>query len=306
MLARPDFKHIPVILNPAAGPERPVLRALNAAFQAARVDWSLHLTKHAGDARRLARQLLAEGVEVVAVYGGDGTIKEVAAELAEQAMPLAILPGGTGNALALELGIPLELEQAVALACGGMPAVIRAIDMGQVGERRFVLRASIGLETALLQNTDRPLKEQWGHMAYALTALQQIPDYPLIRYDLTLDQQPLEAEGVLCAIANSAQIGWVAGLTLAQGVSVSDGWLDVIVLSRVGVLALAELATSNLARTDWGVEIRHWRAKEITVLADPPQAAALGGDVIGNTPVSAHVLPGVLQVIVPAPAPAAG
>lgn len=295
---RPPYRHVPVIVNPASGPDRPVLKILNHAFQAAGADWEVYLTKKAGDAQRLAGELRRAGAEVIAVYGGDGTVKEAARSLRGSRVPLAIFPGGTGNALATDLGLPRDLAQAVALVCGA-PTQLRPVDMGQIGEHVFILRASMGLETELLRGTDRQLKDQVGKLAYPLTALQQLGNQPMVRYHITIAGREFEAEGVLCAIANSAQMG-VAGLALAQRVDVSDGLLDVIVLKDADLMALVEIATSNLVQDDLSLEIQHWQGREITVAAEPPQAVAIGGDIIAQTPISARVIPGALQVIVPA------
>ena len=294
----PRYRHVPVVVNPASGPDRPVLKVLNQVFRATGVDWDIHLTKRAGDAERWARELADSGAEVVAVYGGDGTVKEVARALIGRETPLAIFPGGTGNALAVELDLPLNLAQAVELVCGA-PSAVRLVDMGQIGEHMFVLRASMGFEAELLRATARELKDRLGQLAYPLAALQQlIGDQPTTSYRITLDGQEVETEGVQCTIANSTQMG-VSGMRLAQGASVSDGLLDVIVLTSVDFLALAEIATSNLAEVDLGIEVRHWQGRLITIAADPPQAVALGGDVIAQTPVTARVLPGAIRVIVP-------
>jgi YegS/Rv2252/BmrU family lipid kinase len=291
------MRRLPVIVNPASGPDQPVLKQLNRAFRTAGRDWEILLTRQAGDAHRLAAELRAAGEPVIAICGGDGTLKEAAGALAGGEAALAILPGGTGNALATELGIPLNLEAAAALACQPAPA-LRAVDLGQIGEHLFVLRASLGLETELLRGTDRALKDHLGPLAYPLTALQRIGSVPFVDYRLTIDGREIDARGVQCTIANSAQMG-VTGLALAQGVNVSDGLLDVIVLSAVDVPALIAIATSNFLGQDTGVEIQHWQGREVTVAANPPQAVALGGEIIGETPATARVVPAALRVVVP-------
>jgi YegS/Rv2252/BmrU family lipid kinase len=289
---------VPVIVNPASGPDRPVLKILNRAFQAAGADWDIYLTKKAGDAQRLAEELMRAGAEVIAVYGGDGTVKEIARGLRGSGIPLAIFPGGTGNALATDLSLPHDLAQAVALVCGA-PTHLRPVDMGQIDEHVFILRASMGMETELLRGTDRQLKDDLGQLAYPLTALQQLRNQPVARYHITVEGREFEAEGVQCAIANSAQMG-VAGLALAQRVDVSDGLLDVIVLKSADLIALVEIATSNLVQDDLRLGIQHWQGREITVAAEPPQTVAIGGDLVAQTPISARVIPGALRVIVPA------
>ncbi len=304
------MSRLPVIINPASGPDQPVLKLLNRGFASVGREWEPLLTRGAGDAERLAAELRAAGEPLVAVCGGDGTLKEAARALAGGETALAILPGGTGNALATELRVPLNLEAAAALAgrtlSGGMAAggaqgapAQRALDLGRIGAHLFVLRASLGLETALLRGTERGLKDQLGPLAYPLTALQTIGTLPFVDFQITVDGRTVKARGVQCTIANSAQMG-VSGLALAQGVSVSDGFLDVIVLTMVDVSALVTIAASNVLGQDTGLEIQHWRGREITVAADPGQAVALGGDIIGQTPVTATVWPAALRVVVPA------
>jgi hypothetical protein len=147
-------RHIPVIVNPAAGPDRPVLKLLNHGFRAVGADWDVHLTRRAGDAARLARELRAAGAEMVAVCGGDGTVKEVAGALAGSGFPFAILPGGTGNALAQELTIPLDLAAAASLAGGagttgaglraGVPSLITPFAGDQASWAERVVQLGVG------------------------------------------------------------------------------------------------------------------------------------------------------------------
>lgn len=291
---------LPVIVNPAAGPDQPVLKLLNRGFASVNCAWDIYLTRAAGDVERLTAGFRAAGAPVVAVCGGDGSVKEAARALAGGATALALLPAGTGNALAKDLGLPLGLEAAAALA-GKAPAAraLRAIDLGRLNDHWFVLRASLGLETELLRGTDRALKDRLGPLAYPVTALQRLGRVPFVDYHFTIDGRAVSARGVQCTLANSAQMG-IVGLSLAQGVSVSDGLLDVIVLSAVDANALMSLAASHVLGHDTGVEIQHWQGREITVTADPPQAVALGGDVVAQTPVTATVAPGALRVVVPA------
>ena len=291
------YPYVPVIINPASGPDRPVLSLLNAAFSQAGVDWDVYITKRAGDAREKARQLVEAGAPLVAVYGGDGTVKEVAQSLARTSTHLAIFPGGTGNALAGELSLPVDLTQAARLVCGA-PAHLRPVDMGEVNGELFVLRASLGFETELLRGADRELKDRLGKLAYPAVALHQIETLTPTRYRLTVDGRAIEAEGVQCTVANSLQMG-LGRLALAQGADVSDGRLDVLVLRKMDLAALAAIALSNVVGEDVSEEVQHWQAREVTVAAEPPQELAFGGTVVARTPVTIRVVAGALQVVVP-------
>lgn len=298
----PSFHHLPIIINPAAGPDRPVLRILNTVFASRAIDWDVYLTRGPGDAFHFAQQLVGAGEAVIGVYGGDGTVKEVVPALVGQPCTLALLPGGTGNALAVDLGLPQELAQAARLICDPAQHALRVIDVGQIGQHHFVLRASLGLETELLQSAGRELKDQWGRLAYPLAALRKLSlgEIPLTRYHISLDGQSVTADGLQCTVANSAQLGLAGGgLALAQGVSVSDGLLDVIVLTQLNIEALAGIAASHWVGENLTVEVLHWQGCSITVEADPPQAVGLGGDVIGFTPVQVDIVPSALRVIVP-------
>jgi diacylglycerol kinase family enzyme len=294
-----------VILNPASGPDLPVLKLLNRGFHAVGVEWEPRLTRAAGDAHRMAQELGAAS-RLFAVCGGDGTVKEVATALAGAGYPFAILPGGTGNALARDLGLPLDLAAAATLAGSAFlnkPGwALREIDMGRLryaeGERLFVLRASMGLETEILRNTTRSQKDQLGPLAYPLTAFQRVSAVPFTKYRLLIDGREVNTQGVQCTLANSAQMG-VSGFALAQGANPGDGLLDVIVLTRVDWDALANIAVSNLFRADIGLEVQHWQGRTIAVEADPPQAVAFGEDIVAQTPVTAEVVRAALRVVTP-------
>jgi hypothetical protein len=99
------------VVNPAAGQPKPVLHTLNSVCGAAGVNWAVSVTRKSGDAIRFAQKALAEGFDVVAAFGGDGTVMEVASALMGGEVPVAILPGGTANVMSTELRIPNDLTQ---------------------------------------------------------------------------------------------------------------------------------------------------------------------------------------------------
>jgi diacylglycerol kinase family enzyme len=158
------------IINPAAGQDQPILKVLNTALQAAEVEWDVFITKAAGDAHRLAQEAVAAKADLVIVHGGDGTVMEVASGLIGSQVPFAIIPGGTANVMSLELGIPNGAVESCALAVNP-EAATRVIDMGQIGDHFFLLRASVGFEAAMVEGADRELKDRLG-FAYAFSALQ--------------------------------------------------------------------------------------------------------------------------------------
>ena len=109
------IKRVLVIINPASGQAQPVLHTLNRVFTEAEIDWPVAITKGDGDAAQAAAQAASADVDAVAVYGGDGTVMEVANALHGTSLPMAILPGGTANVLSIELDVPGQLKAAARL-----------------------------------------------------------------------------------------------------------------------------------------------------------------------------------------------
>jgi diacylglycerol kinase (ATP) len=300
----PQFKRVHIIVNPASGQDRPVLSILNEVFHPSGIDWEVFVTKQAGDAVRYAREAVAAGVDAVGVYGGDGTVMEVASALVNTNMPLAIFPGGTANVMSVELGVPSDPAEACALVTGGR-STIRSIDVGQYGDHIFLTRLGMGLESNVIENTAREQKDRMGWLAYALNTLRELADPKVSRYRLTLDGEVVETEGLTCVVANSGIITPNSGIpgrgvvSFAPGISVSDGLLDVVVIRGADLGSLLSVAASMMAGNENAEPLLHWTAREVLVEADPPQTIQLDGEILDQTPAHARVVPNALRVIVP-------
>jgi diacylglycerol kinase (ATP) len=296
---RVECKSIVVIVNPAAGQDKPFLQTMNTAFRNAGIDWDLRITKEAGDATRLAQEAVAAGVDVVGAYGGDGTVGEVAAALQGTDVPLAIFPGGTANVMSVELGIPADLGLAAALVCGN--GLLRPVDMGRIGDRRFMLRATVGFSAEMTKITEREDKNRLGNLAYILSAIKLLPDAHSVPYKLVLDGETVEAPGTICFVANSGSMG-IPGLTLNNKMDISDGLLDVVLIEAERIGAILSLAANAAGLSE---PVHHWQVREVTVSAEPSQTVEVDGEVIDPTPLTASVIPQAIKVIVP-PTPANG
>ena len=287
---------IPVIINPAAGRRAPVLAELNQVFRSAGVRWSVELTQSEGDGIRLARQLVEQGAEIVAVYGGDGTMSEVATGLADTGTAMAILPGGTGNVLTYEFGIPQDLMAAARLAV--QKHDIRIVDLGEVGDRKFLIRAGVGLEVAAIDRTTRELKDRFGLLAYGIGSLQALLETRPMDCLLELDGEIHETQGVVCTVANAGAWGW-PGLRLSPRIDIEDGLLDVFVFRRVDLKLIAQFISDNVGGTLSLGDLQHWQVKRVRIEVDPPQAVQVDGDQMGMTPVELRSRPQSLRVVVP-------
>ena len=138
-------KRMHVVINPASGQPQPVLHTVNLVCHELDVDWDASITKASGDGHRFAQEALATDVDVVAAFGGDGSVMEVASALMGSQVPVAILPGGTANVMSTELRGPHDLTQAGQRACG-QNSTTQTVDMGQVGEPTFMLRVAMGFD----------------------------------------------------------------------------------------------------------------------------------------------------------------
>ena len=288
---------ITVILNPAAGQNSPLLKTFNRVFHDAGYQWDIRLTNQFGDGQHHARRAIQEGVDIVAVYGGDGSIMDVAAGMVGSHVPLAILPGGTGNALATELNLPRSLRDACTLVVN--PAhQIKAIDAAFVNDVCFMLRAGIGLDAIIVKEADRDLVDRFGVVAYAMATIEALNSCKPSDFHLTIDGKDFFVEGQSCMIANAATLG-LPGLMLSPNVSITDGLLEVFVIRKADLGSLLSLASRVVGRTEDQVTFPHWQGTEILVSADPAMDVEGDGELIGHTPVTIKVKPGAIKVIVP-------
>ena len=296
-LARHRKKWLMVVVNPAAGQFSPDLKAFNRIIHGAGMDWELEITNGLGDGGKLAARAVAEGASMVAACGGDGTVRDVVAGLLGSGVPLAILPTGTGNALAKDLGIPLDLNSACALMVDSR-AKRRAIDLGTVGDGLFLLRSGVGLEAEITRTADRGLKDRLGPLAYITATVQAWNSAPVSHYRLVMDDAIVEIDGLACMVANAGSLG-IPGLAISPHVRIDDGLLDVFVIRRHDLAELGALAASVTGAVEDANSLPHWQTRAISIEAVPPQGVEADGEELGFTPLQIEVIPGAVQVIVP-------
>lgn len=298
---------IHVIVNPAPSRRIPLLAILNQAFHDAGIRWDISITHGTGDGATLARKAVAEGAEAVVVYGGDGTVMEVASGLVGTGVPLLILAGGTGNLVASELRLPTQLEKACELICGETYST-RLIDVGMIGEQPFLLRVGCGIEVGVVQEATRELKDQFGKFAYVWAGIKMLQDIPEADYELVIDgKETIKASGVACVVANAGTVG-VGRLTLAPSVDVCDGKLDLFLLKRANIEGIVQIAgkmtgldrliQDDDARLDASQAMTHWSVETVEIRTDPVLDIQVDGDVIAKTPQVIRVLPAALKVVV--------
>lgn len=287
---------LPIIINPAAGQKAAVLKELNRIFRPAGIRWTVEVTLEEGDAYQHAEKFVAQGAEIIAVYGGDGTISEVATAIAGTESALAILPGGTGNVLTYEFQIPRKLIQAAELLTSDYQ--IRVYDLGQIGKRKFLLRVGVGFESLVIEKSHRELKDRFGLLAYGIAGLQALKDAHQMHYRLNLDGTQIEMDGLACTIANSGHLG-LPGLSLSPTVNMEDGLLDVIVLRKVDIEKIISSLLKSPIKGHVLEGFQHWQVKKARIDVTPPQSVQLDGDIIGSSPIEVECNPQCLKVVVP-------
>ncbi|HET7275587.1 MAG TPA: diacylglycerol kinase family protein [Longimicrobiaceae bacterium] len=290
-------------MNPAAGQDEPVRvrRQLGGALTVRSVPFDLVETTGAGDAVEWARRGLHLGYHSVLAVGGDGTVAEVITGLAGSQIPLGIVPQGTGNQLAGNLGIPSDLERAVEIAVSGD---IIPLDLGQLADGRyFALMAGAGWDATVMSTATREMKDRWGFGAYLYAGLRHAAARPSTLFRITADDVEFEVRAATVIVANAGQLVYdllPVEMRIGPGVSFHDGLLDICVF--------APRTLSDVAMVLWRVARRNYvgddrmiylQAHSIRVEADPPVITQVDGDPDGETPLVASAVRGGVLVRVP-------
>jgi YegS/Rv2252/BmrU family lipid kinase len=243
-----------------------------------------------------AREAIAAGVDLVLASGGDGTITACAAAVAGSGIPLAVLPSGTGNLLARNLGLPLELDEALAVALTGTS---RQLDVGCANGRCFLVMAGLGFDARMLGGASEPLKKRMGWAAYIVSGLQHLQDRP-VRVTLRADgARPLRRRASAVIIGNVGSLQ--AGVPLLPDAHPGDGRLDAVVLTARGLTAWLALAAHVLTRQRATSRVARLTFRELRVDVGRTQPWQLDGEVVGRTQrLVVTIADGKLLVRVPA------
>ncbi len=285
------------VVNPNArgvpSPERLMLAP--AWLRVAGWQTAVEYTRGPGHATELARAAAAAGVGVVVAVGGDGTVNEVVNGLVGTDTALAVLPCGTANVWAREIGMPHAPDRAAAAIHRGW---LRRVDTGRVGSRHFLLMASLGLDSQVAALVEPLRKRRWGALAYAGRGLREAIAYTSHRAMVWLDGQRLDCNLMVMVVGNTRSYGGV--LQVTNEARVDDGLLDVVVYNGSGVnRLLRHLARTLLGRHANTGESVYTQAREIRVELPRPLPVQADGDVVGSTPVEIICAPGSLWAVVP-------
>jgi diacylglycerol kinase (ATP) len=288
-----------LIVNPQAGPglwagAQPAAQRLQAA------GWHVDTveTDHKGHAVELARLAVARGYHLVIGCGGDGTLNEVVQGLVGSATALGIIPMGTANVLARDVGIPLDPVRAAEALLTGR---VRVVDVGRAGDRAFIMMAGIGLDADVVQEVEqtsgRPLRWLkaprlfWGTVRRFFT-------YQGTRMRLALDDQRERGRVMMVVVGN---IRSYAGLfQITHEADWDDGLLDVVVFYSGGFwVKIGNLISVLRRRHRYRQGIAYHRVRQVRVWAARPVPVQADGDLVGATPMTFTIEPRALRVVLP-------
>jgi YegS/Rv2252/BmrU family lipid kinase len=245
--------------------------------------------------RGQAKSAVSAGVGLVLACGGDGTVTACAEGVIGTGVPLAIIPMGTGNLLARNAGLPMDLDEALAAALGGTQ---QPIDAGRVNGELFVVMAGLGLDARMLSDTSDPLKKRLGWFAYAISAVRHLGDRPM-KMTVSADggrRRQMRANTLIVGNVGSLQ----GGLPLLPDARPDDGMLDAVVLIAGGLTGWLAAAVNILLRRPARGGIYRTQFSELQVTLDQEQPWELDGEVMESVRrLTVVVQPGALLLRMP-------
>ncbi len=297
---------IAVIINPISGtggsPEVARQRAVMAAACLDRhgLAGDVFVTERTGHARELARASVAGGVaggvSLVAAWGGDGTVNEVGSVLAFGPIPLLIIPSGSGNGLASELGLPRRAADTLELLRTGHD---RRIDAGEIDGRLFFNVAGIGLDARVAQRfAENRLRR--GFLRYLQFTAQELFNDPPDAHVIATESEVIRARTMLIAIANGRQYG--NGALIAPSARLDDGRLEVVVIrQRSPIEALFQVPRVFAGQIERVRGVTTRSAERVRIDGSGAVVFHVDGEpYVGGATLEARVHAGALSVRVPA------
>jgi len=250
-------------------------------------------TTKPGDARRLAREAAAHGYRTVVAAGGDGTINEVVNGLAGSPVSLGILPVGTMNVFATELGMPGNLAKCWEIILAGHT---RTIDLARANKEYFVQLAGVGLDAQVVEATTWEAKKSFGPLSYLISAAQIAARKPP-KLLIEIDGQTREGSFVL--VGNGRHYG--GPLKFFNRAHYDDGKLDVLIFKNIGYLDIARyLATILMGTHADQPDVEYLQTARAEVQSDEEVPVECDGEVVMKAPVVFRISSKKLRVVVPA------
>ena len=280
-----------VILNPAANSER--ARRWRSRVEELTRGAVLCATSQTGEAEAIARRAVRDGYAKIIAAGGDGTINEVVNGLAGTDAALGLLPMGTMNVFANELGLPAtNLDECWDIICAGRT---RTIDLPNANGKHFVQLAGVGLDAQAVKETSLAFRRSFGPLSYIISAAQ-IASRPPPR--LTIESADITtSEGSFVLVGNGRLYG--GPFPFFKRALIDDGLLDVLVFKRIGYLEIIRYLQDVIFSPSITMpEIEYFQTAHLRVSSEDEVPVEVDGELIGNCPVEFQMGERGLRVLV--------
>lgn len=289
-------REIALLTNPTAGKgrgARVAAQVLPRLREAGLVVRNL-LGRDPDEARQLAEQCVADGVDSLVVVGGDGMVHVAVQALAGTTTRLGVVPAGTGNDVARYLGLPRnDPDAALAVVIGGRD---RVIDLAKAGATYYVTVLCAGFDAVVNERANR-MRWPRGQMRYNLATVAELSTFRPIPYVLDVDGEEHRFEAMMVSVGNGPSFG--GGLRITEGAELDDGLLDVVVILPMSKLELVRTYPKLFKGTHvHHPGYRHHHAKRVTIAAQGITTYA-DGERIGPLPMTIEIAPAALRVLVP-------
>jgi len=268
-----------------------IIEAVTEECERANIKLDMEFTKYPKHAMKIAEDAKNK-YDLLIVAGGDGTVNEVINGIANSSTTLAIIPFGTSNVLALELGIPSNTKEAAELITEGKRT---KIDLGfaemKEGSRFYAIVLAVGFDAALMENATSEFRNKWGIFAEPIMGI----NFVTCRWQKIRIEHTTNSIGYFVLIANSKFIG--GGYQIANAANTKDGVLDLVIINRKWWKVLPLLLSASIGKGNKFQHNEYYRIKAASVYGTPDLLVQVDGDIVGTTPVKVTIVPKALNVI---------
>lgn len=284
-----------VVRNPTAGRRRHgYYRRIIDALEATGCTVSCHDTMRSGDAEKIAAEVDGTDCDVLVIAGGDGTINEALNGLRADSPPLGVIPLGTANVLALELGLSTEPAAIAAVIAGGRPVSIR---LGRLNGRRFVMMAGVGFDARVVAGVTTRFKRLAGKGAYVWRTVVELVRYQDAAYAAEIDGVGYRAASVV--VANGRYYG--GPFMIAPEADLCADSFEVCLFESGGRFNAIRYGLGLLTRRIHKMDgLRIVRGRSITILGPLAEPIQIDGDMFGQLPASIELDSDPVSVLLPA------
>lgn len=287
---------VQAIINPISGvgSKRKIPRMLENVCREKGYSLSVTFTEYPGHASELTQKALQEGYTCIIAVGGDGTVNEIAKTMLHSNAVLGIIPKGSGNGLARELHIPMDVKRAVDMLAKGHVSVI---DACEANGRVFFCTCGVGFDAKVSESFAQ--EKHRGSLTYIKNTIEEYLNYKPEPYELIVDNQTIKEKAFLVACGNASQYGNNA--FIAPHANIQDGEMDITILSPFTPLDIAPLAIQLFTKQiDRNSKIKIMKAKNVSIIRQKPGLMHLDGDpVMVESRIDISVMPKALKVVTP-------